>query len=60
MGMGLGVWGMKHHMEIPNTNHLILSIGGFVLAGALIAYELWFLGRKGPLSVSDPEGPRTS
>ena len=60
MGLGLGIWGLKHHLADANNVHLGLSVSGFLLAAGLIAYETWFLGKKGPLSLSGSEDPKSS
>lgn len=60
MGLGLGVWGLRHHLAVANNVHLGLGVSGFLLAAGLIAYETWFLGKKGPLSVAESQESKSS
>ena len=51
--LGLGVWGIRRYILESNFSHLWLGVLGFVLAVVLVVYELWFMGKNGPLAKAE-------
>ncbi len=41
--LGFGAWAVADYLRTGSTGSLVLAIGGFVAAVALVWYGLWFL-----------------
>lgn len=41
--LGFGVWGVRNFMETGNVVNLLMGIGTFIGAIALVWYGMWFL-----------------